>query len=353
MHKLIDNRYTLVAVLALFAVGSAPAVDAKVKITHKAEKEVPSGERIALSVGIKDKKHAIELVRTYFKAKEGSKFYFVAMRPANGNTYAGMLPAPAFGAESVEYFFLVKTDSVVKSQNFIVEVEDDDEALARLQEQPPRDIQAELEEIEQLTGKLRSTEPSEASRVQVWSPSSSIPAGIKGFDDYISLARVSAGAVLGAASTTSTVAASSGIGAAGIAGIALGAAAVGGGGGSSSSSGSGGGGASSDISGSWSGTWFTTAPIGCAGEIGTWDATFTVTDGRLSGSVSDSDGTNASVSGSFDETKAIWTVEITGDGLSASGVISGIAGTSISGTWVDSLDDCPGPSSGTFSGSKN
>ncbi len=351
MHKLIDNRYTLVAVLALFALGIAPAVDAKVKITHKAEKKVPSGERIALSVGIKDKEHAIELVRTYFKAKEGSKFYFVAMRPANGNTYAGLLPAPAFGAQSVEYFFLVKTDSVVKSQNFIVEVEDDDEALARLQEQPPRDIQTPFDEIEQFTGKLRSTEPSEASRVQVFSPASSMPAGIKGFDDYISLTRVSGGAVLGAASTTSTVAASSGIGAAGIAGIALGAAAVGGGGGSSSSSG--GGGADSDISGSWSGTWFTTAPPACFGESGTWDATFILTDGRLSGSVSDSDGTNASVSGSFDETKAIWTVEITGDGLSASGVISGIAGTSISGTWVDSLDDCPGPSSGTFSGSKN
>ena len=97
MNRFININYAPLAVLALFALGIAPAVDAavdaKVKITHKAEKKVPSGERIPLSVGIKDKDHAIELVRTYFKAKEGSKCYFVAMRPANGTTYAGMLPA--------------------------------------------------------------------------------------------------------------------------------------------------------------------------------------------------------------------------------------------------------------------
>ena len=81
MNRFININYAPLAVLALFALGIAPAVDAKVKITHKAAKEVPSGKRIALSVGIKDKEHAIELVRTYFKAKEGSKFYFVAMRP--------------------------------------------------------------------------------------------------------------------------------------------------------------------------------------------------------------------------------------------------------------------------------
>ncbi len=241
MHKLIDNRYTLVAVLALFALGIAPAVDAavdaKVKITHKAEKKVPSGERIPLSVGIKDKEHAIELVRTYFKAKEGSKFYFVAMRLANGNTYAGMLPALACDAESLEYFFLVKTDSVVKSQNFVVPVECNDAAAKRMAEQPARDIQSPLDEVEELTEDL-SSEPSEGSRVSVFSPDGVIPAGIKGVDDWISMTPVAAGARLGAAAATSTVAASSGIGAAGIAGIALGAAALGGGGGSSSSSGS-------------------------------------------------------------------------------------------------------------------
>lgn len=102
------------------------------KITHKPAKEFVSGQRITLVAKVKDKQ-GVDLVRAYFKSAQADDYHFVVMEKSGKNSYAGVLPAPAKGAESVEYLILVKNaaDQVIKTQTYLTPVKDaDDDAAA-------------------------------------------------------------------------------------------------------------------------------------------------------------------------------------------------------------------------------
>lgn len=105
----------------------------------------------------------------------------------------------------------------------------------------------------------------------------------------------------------------------------------------------------SDISGSWSGSWWITSPSACIGMSGGWTATFSVSNGVISGYYSGG-GYSGPISGTWDGTTATWTVSGAGD-LSFSGTVSG---SNVTGNWWGGEDCYPyGPTSGGFSGSKD
>jgi hypothetical protein len=108
------------------------AVIPSTTIVHTPLKSVPSGQRIPMSVQVKDPQ-GIDLVRIYFKGVDGDDYSFVTLEPSpeairtgiiTGGEFSGSLPAPAKDAGWVDYLFLVKNSDqvVVKSQNLTVSV---------------------------------------------------------------------------------------------------------------------------------------------------------------------------------------------------------------------------------------
>jgi len=101
-------------------------------IIHTPLKSVPSGQRIPVSVQVKDPQ-GIDLVRIYFKGVDGNDYSFITLDPSpeairtgiiTSGEFSGNLPAPARDAGWVDYLFLVKNSDqlVIKSQNFTVSV---------------------------------------------------------------------------------------------------------------------------------------------------------------------------------------------------------------------------------------
>lgn len=245
MSRFNCTKYACLAVLAVSAALVSAQVQADVDIEHKPVKKAKSGRRIPLSANVEDKTHGVDLVRTYFKEQQETRYYFVPMALKDGK-FAGILPAPAFGTTFVDYLLLVKNgaNEVVKSQNFTINVDDDEAAAARLQQEPPRDIRIDLDQFEEVKEALEEepdTEPNPDSRVRVNTELSDLPTSIPGFDDFIIMSRVPEAAALGVGAATTTVAASTGglsaatigLGALAVGGIAGGAVAAAGGGGDS------------------------------------------------------------------------------------------------------------------------
>jgi hypothetical protein len=230
----------------LFFLFISSTVIASVEMEHKPIKKAKSGSRISLSAKVEDKENGIDVVRTYFKVQEEARYYFVPMQTV-GKNYLGILPAPSLGTKFIDYLILAKNGAqdVVKSQNFTIAIDDDDEALARLQRKPPRDIHLDLEEYEQVKDTLKKerkfddNEPNPDIRIPVETEYSDAPSQIPGFDDFIVMAQTNKAAVLGVNAATSTVVASTGgislgtigVGALAVAGVAAGVGAVAGGGG--------------------------------------------------------------------------------------------------------------------------
>lgn len=265
----------------------AQAVHAAVNIDHDPVEEAPSGKRIEIDAQVtSESSDSIREVRTYFRADGDGRWHYVPMRP-DGSAFAGLLPAPNIHTDVVRYQLLAITAgrNLVKSDIFNIEIEKDEEALARLEGKPPRDVKIDVSElqdaqeiIEQLDGKDRvsfadrrneATQAGDAdpgSRVDVRSEYNPVSDAIPGFDDYINLSyvgtpagygvaagMVSKSASVGGAPATGTVsgsAAASGGGSTGwvLGGLALAggaaAAAGGGGGGGGNDGGSAGGGGS-------------------------------------------------------------------------------------------------------------
>lgn len=138
--------------IPLMAVLNCPisAVSAEtpaIEIEHNPIEEATAGERIAIEVEIVDES-GIKTARVYFKASEAAEYSFVVLESENGEDFTGTLPAPANGAGGFEYLILVQNgnNEVVKSQTYMVTVEDDDDAAEAIAENDQIQVYTELEQ---------------------------------------------------------------------------------------------------------------------------------------------------------------------------------------------------------------
>ena len=114
--------------------GPVVAADDKITITHNVIDHVYTGDPINISATINDPSSDVDMVRAYFKTTTEDRYYFVAMsKNLDNNMYTGTIPAALAGTASVEYVILARdmSDQVVKTQHYIVEVEDK-KIIARL-----------------------------------------------------------------------------------------------------------------------------------------------------------------------------------------------------------------------------
>lgn len=201
-------RMAVGTAVCLALVGPSAAT-AKLGIEHDAVKKSKSGQRIEIQAKIKDKKAGVGEVRAYFKSGYDSRFWFAPMRSNGDQKYLGVLPAPALGAETVEYriYAVNGADDFVKTQAYTIKIVDDEDALARMQQKEPTDVDIDLDRIEQMRDLARrGGEPNPSTRVEVRNdvPGSNSPSQLPGFQDYIVMADATpaaAGAGLGAAGT--------------------------------------------------------------------------------------------------------------------------------------------------------
>ena len=230
---------------AAFMSGGALAQEsAKTKIEHKSIDRAVAGQRIDVSARVTDPA-GVDTVRTYFRAKDGTHYSFIAMQAASGNDYQGTLPAPANGAEWIDYLILVKNgaDQVVKSQTFRMQVRDSEQATTYSE---PVRVHTEL-------ARAPETVTGFSDNIVVDVVESAVKFGVVAGIVDAAGAGTAAGAAGGGAVSAGTVAASAGglgMGAV-VGGLALagGAAAAGGGGGGGGGGGSGGGSGGSGGSG--------------------------------------------------------------------------------------------------------
>jgi len=193
--------------LCLLLLGSAVCA-ADVKIDHDPVERARSGVRIALEAGMKGER--IDQVRTYFRADTDGRWHFVPMDKARG-VYTGILPAADVHTEFVRYQLLAITPDreLFKSDVYTIEIEADEEALARLNRKAPTDVKvdvSELQDAQDLYEELKSSErvqpgdrtnladsagePDPSSRVETRSEYSPRGDTLNGFSDYINLTYV-------------------------------------------------------------------------------------------------------------------------------------------------------------------
>lgn len=245
-----------------------PAVAAaEIEIEHDELEKVKSGVRVDLESEISDEDDAgIRDVRAYFKTEPATRFFFVPLDANGGDDHRGVLPAMAAGTGSFDYFILARdnNNAIVKTDTWTVKIRDDERALARMEQKPPREVKIDVDQIEEaqdlvedarkVTDTDRSSvareggEPNPNERVDVRTDTPDAPQQLAGVDDYINLRIVSPAeaistAAVGSAATVS--ASSGGIGGTVLGGVAVagavGVAAAAGGGGGGDGGGSGGG----------------------------------------------------------------------------------------------------------------
>jgi hypothetical protein len=107
--------------------------------------------------------------------------------------YVGILPAPALGAETVQYLIYAVSSAgdFVKTAVYTIRIDDDERALARAEARQPTDVEIDLDRIEQARDLARRAgEPDPSTRVEVRNdvPGSTEPTSLPGFDDYIVMA---------------------------------------------------------------------------------------------------------------------------------------------------------------------
>lgn len=253
----------LLSALALLPAWALPGFAAdRIEIEHDELNTVTSGARVDLESSISDNEGVgIRDARAYFKTEPANRYYFVPLDPGGDDEYRGVLPAMAAGTESFEYFILARSadNEIVKTDTWNVTIQDDAEAVARMEQKPPRDVKIDVDGIEEARDLVdearkvtdtdrsnvakRGGEPSPGERVEVRSDTPDAPQQIAGVDDYINLRLVKPAEAIGAsaissAATTGGTGISGGV-LGGIAAAGAGIAVAGGGGG-------GGGGGSSD-----------------------------------------------------------------------------------------------------------
>ncbi|MFK7733191.1 MAG: hypothetical protein AB8B48_16345 [Pseudomonadales bacterium] len=234
-------RITLQRLFVLFGAAIVTSsITAQTAMTHNNPTNTSSGQRIPLQVDVSGDED-INIVRSYFKSTDGSRYFFVPMQKLGEPVFKGLLPAPSLGTKQIEYFFLASTASreIVKSQSFYLDVENDKEAMSRSQIRDAKDVRIDLEDYEkakEVIDQLGSN-PADTDRVPVGSETRLVePIEIEGFSDFViaarqepflSLASTVAASGTAGASTASAAAATAG----GISWgkVALGALALGGG----------------------------------------------------------------------------------------------------------------------------
>ena len=99
-------------------------------ITYDPATEAIAGQRIPIQIEVEDKS-GVDVVRIYFRVVNATNYFYVTMNQS-GDTFTAILPAPANGAGEIDYLILVKNNNnqLVKSQNYMMTVVDDNEANA-------------------------------------------------------------------------------------------------------------------------------------------------------------------------------------------------------------------------------
>ena len=99
----------------------AKAMSVTTEVNHSPIDFFVPAKRIQLDATVTDK-HAVKLVRCYFKADEQAEYVFVEMERIDKNRYRAILPSPADYTHRIKYLFLaVNADNqVVKTQTFTV-----------------------------------------------------------------------------------------------------------------------------------------------------------------------------------------------------------------------------------------
>ena len=99
----------------------AKAMSVTTEIRHTPIDFFVPAKRIQLDATVTDK-HAVKLVRCYFKADAQAEYVFVKMERIDKNSYRAILPAPADNTGRIEYLFLAVniSNQVVKTQTFTV-----------------------------------------------------------------------------------------------------------------------------------------------------------------------------------------------------------------------------------------
>lgn len=204
----------------------APSLFGAVKIEHDPVKKAKSGHRIELEAQIKDKAAGVRDARAYFKSGYDTRYWYAPMRPV-GDKYVGILPAPALGAGTVEYriYAVNGVQDFVKTQTYVIQIKDDEKALARMEAKEPTNVEIDLDQIEQMRDLAREAgEPDPSSQVEVRNdvPGSEMPTNLVGFQDYIVMAEAApAAAGAGLAGAATVTASGAGIGAGAILGTTL------------------------------------------------------------------------------------------------------------------------------------
>ncbi len=176
-----------VAAFSTLLVG-ALGLQADVRVDHDPVERAKSGQRIPLaaSIGGDD----IRVARAYFKSAAGSRFFFVPLQAQRGSDYLGVLPAPRLGSDSIDYFLLAATTGgqIVKTDSYVIDVDDDEDALARSELKQPEEIEVDLDKFEKakdLVDRLGGS-PNAGEQVPVGSETPVDSTNqIPGFDDYI------------------------------------------------------------------------------------------------------------------------------------------------------------------------
>lgn len=118
-----------------------------IEIEHNPIEEATAGERVTLKAEINDES-GVKTARAYFKTAEAANYSFVVLESNNGEDFTGTLPAPANGSGGFEYLILVQNGNskVVKTQTYMVTVEDDDDAAQAVAENDKIQVYTELEQ---------------------------------------------------------------------------------------------------------------------------------------------------------------------------------------------------------------
>ncbi|MEM7098417.1 MAG: hypothetical protein AAF541_09190 [Pseudomonadota bacterium] len=161
---------------------------ADVKFAHEPVGKATSGQRIPITTNITGSD--VRVARAYFKSAVGSRFFFVPLQEKSGSSFIGVLPAPRLGSSEVSYFLLAASTGgeIVKTDTYVINIEDDQNALSRSELRETKEIEVDLnkyEKAKELLDQL-SGRPDPARQLPVGSETTvQNTTQIPGFNDYI------------------------------------------------------------------------------------------------------------------------------------------------------------------------
>lgn len=173
---------------ACFLLTQIASVLADINVAHVPVEKARSGERIPLQASVSG--DDIRVARAYFRSAVSSRYFFVPLQPQSSGGYLGVLPAPRLGSDNVNYFLLAATTAgqIFKTDSYEIDVEDDEDALARSEIKEPKDIEIDLDKFEEAKDHVDrlGKKPDPAQQVPVGSETElDQTPQIPGFADFI------------------------------------------------------------------------------------------------------------------------------------------------------------------------